>query len=312
VKIARLSSPSDTPIVVVGVGVHWVCASSLGVKMTSAVDLDPVRLRALSDAARALSQSDLARLIREGAAFRCGQPGDAPGFEPKLLAPVPNPGKVVAVGLNYRDHIAEVEAKLAQHRVAFGKFASALIGPYDRVGVDFGVVTQLDYQVELGVVIGKTGRDLHRDAALDHVAGYVVANDVSCRSLQFSQTQRTPSKAVGFCPIGPWITTGDEVGDPQDLELWTKVNGEDRQRSDTRKMLFSVADVLAFCSRATTLHPGDLVLTGTPSGVAMGLPGRPWLRPGDIVECGITGLGSLRTEIIAASPTTVASTRVAS
>jgi 2-keto-4-pentenoate hydratase/2-oxohepta-3-ene-1,7-dioic acid hydratase in catechol pathway len=281
--------------------------------MTSAADFDADGLARLARAARTLSPRELVRMRQTGAAIPDSEALSESDSGRKLLAPVPFPRKVIAVGLNYRDHIAEIGAAPPEQPLIFGKFGNAVTGPYEHTVVDFELVTQLDYEVELGVVIGVEGRDLNPDDALDHVAGYMVVNDLSSRNLQFCEPQWTRSKSFdGFCPTGPCLTTRDDVPDPQHLELWTTVNGEQRQLSNTSEMVFSVAELLAFCSRATTLHPGDIVLTGTPRGVAMGDPETPWLQPGDVVECGITGLGSLRTEIVAASGTMATSTRAAS
>lgn len=312
-RLARLSRPSSTPVVVAEVAGHWVRTSRLGVPMTCAADFDADGLARLAKAARALSPRELGRMRQGGAAIPTNAVSTEADSGRKLLAPVPYPRKVIAIGLNYRDHIAEIGATPPEQPMIFGKFASSVSGPYEHTAVDFDLVTQLDYEVELGVVIGTEGRDLNAENALDHVAGYLVVNDLSSRNLQFCEPQWIRSKSFdGFCPTGPWLTTREDVPDPQNLELWTTVNGELRQLSNTSEMVFSVAELLAFCSRATTLHPGDIVLTGTPKGVAMGELETPWLQPGDVVECGITGLGSLRTEIVAASGAMTRSTRAAS
>jgi 2-keto-4-pentenoate hydratase/2-oxohepta-3-ene-1,7-dioic acid hydratase in catechol pathway len=289
VRLARLAFPDGPAAAFAAGGGLWIRAGAVGVPDADAANKGS--LERLAEAARALSQADVERLVGSEDA----QAGDA-----GLLSPLERVGKVMAVGMNYRDHIAEVGAEPPAQPLLFGKFPSSIAGPYDPVEIDFDLVTKADYEVELGVVIGRAGRDLSPERALGHVAGYLVANDVSSRNLQFSEAQWIRSKSFdGFCPIGPWLTTADAVPDPQSLRLWTKVNGELRQSSNTREMLFSVPEILSFCSRGITLHPGDLVLTGTPPGVAMGMPDTPWLRPGDVVECGIEGLGSLRNEITA-------------
>lgn len=220
----------------------------------------------------------------------------------KFHNPLPRAGKILAVGMNYLDHIAEMGAKPPAEPFVFGKYASSITGPSDEVEVDFGLVTELDYEVELGVVIGRYARDISVEHAMDIVAGYLVVNDLSSRNLQYSESQWIRSKSFdGFCPVGPWLTTAADVPNPQDLTLWSRVNGEQRQMSSTAQMLFPVAQLIAHCSRGTTLQPGDLLITGTPPGVAMGLPGKPWLKPGDVVECGVAGLGELRTRILGRS-----------
>jgi len=287
-RLARLTFPKGSAAAIAAGG-YWVRAEALGVPEADAAN--PDSLDRLAGAAAALSAADIDRLASFGEALT----GDV-----GLLNPLQRVGKVLAVGMNYRDHIAEVGAEDPTQPLLFGKFSSSVTGPFDPVAIDFDLVTRADYEVELGVVVGRAGRDLLPDRALDHVVGYVVANDVSSRNVQFSETQWIRSKSFdGFCPVGPWLTTADAVPDPQKLQLWTKVNGEVRQSSNTSEMLFSVAEILSFCSRGMTLYPGDLVLTGTPPGVAMGMPGTPWLRPGDVVECGIDGLGSLRNEVTA-------------
>jgi 2-keto-4-pentenoate hydratase/2-oxohepta-3-ene-1,7-dioic acid hydratase in catechol pathway len=173
------------------------------------------------------------------------------------------------------------------------------VGPYDDIQLDPRLTQQADYEVELAVVLGRAVRDLDGDG-LAPVAGYMVANDVSSRDVQLSESQWTRSKSFdGFCPLGPWITTSDEVPDPQGLTLRTTVNGELRQSSNTRQMLFGVAELVTFLSRGTTLEPGDVLLTGTPPGVALGMPGQPWLQPGDVVRCEVVGLGHLENRFVA-------------
>jgi 2-keto-4-pentenoate hydratase/2-oxohepta-3-ene-1,7-dioic acid hydratase in catechol pathway len=289
-RLARLAFP-DGPATAFAVDGHWIRTEKVGVK--DADVFKPDSLDRLTGAASSLSAADIDHLVADGDALT----GNAAGG---LLSPLEHVGKVLAIGMNYRDHIAEVGAEVPAQPFLFGKFSSSITGPFDPLAIDFDLVTRPDYEVELGVVIGRAGRDFSPDEALDHVAGYVVVNDVSSRNVQFSETQWIRSKSFDdFCPVGPWLTTADAVPDPQNLRLWTKINGETRQSSNTREMVFDVAEILSFCSRGMTLYPGDLVLTGTPPGVAMGMVGTPWLQPGDVVECGIDGLGSLRNEITA-------------
>ncbi|MFD9950397.1 fumarylacetoacetate hydrolase family protein [Nonomuraea sp. NPDC059023] len=204
------------------------------------------------------------------------------------------PGKIVAIGLNYLDHIREAGMDEPRRPLMFAKFPSSVIGPGEPIVIDSGLTERVDWEVELAAVIGTPLRNVTGDEALAGVAGYTVANDVSARDLQFADGQWTRGKSLDtFCPLGPVVVTPDELGDPQDLKLWTRVNGETVQDSSTAEMLFGVAELLAFCSRAFTLEPGDVVLTGTPWGCGEFMNPRRSLRPGDTVETGVEGIGVL-------------------
>lgn len=211
----------------------------------------------------------------------------------RLLAPIPMPGKIVCIGLNYRDHAAEAGIPLPEEPVLFAKFANSVVGPGAAIVVP-RAVRRVDYEAELGVVIGRRARRVAVEEALNHVAGYLCANDVSARDLQPKSGQWTRGKAVDtFLPTGPWMVTADEIPDPQALAIRCVVNGEVLQESNTGEMVFGVAELVSFISATMTLEPGDLIVTGTPAGV--GFVRRPprWLEPGDMVAVDIEGIGRL-------------------
>jgi acylpyruvate hydrolase len=217
-----------------------------------------------------------------------------PLAELRLLAPVPRPGKIICVGLNYRDHARETGQAIPEEPVLFSKFANSVVGPGADVVVPPEAADKVDYEAELAVVIGRRASRVTADDALDHVAGYACANDVSARSLQFLSSQWLLGKAIDtFLPLGPFLVTADEVPDPQALGIRCRVNDELRQSSSTGQMVFGVAELIAYASRTITLEPGDLLVTGTPSGVGMAAD-PPWfLSPGDRMRVEIDGLGEL-------------------
>ncbi|WP_369053096.1 fumarylacetoacetate hydrolase family protein [Kineococcus terrestris] len=221
----------------------------------------------------------------------------------RLGAPVPRPGAVFCIGLNYRDHAAETGAELPAEPVVFLKLPATVVGPHDTVLVPRGS-EKTDYEVELGVVVGRTARYLDSaEEGLAHVAGYVVSHDVSEREFQLERggTWDKGKNCETFNPLGPWFVTADEVGDPQDLRLRTWVDGELRQDGTTRDMVFGVGELVAYLSRFAVLQPGDVVNTGTPAGVALGRPDpKPYLRAGSVVECEVSGLGRTRNPLGAA------------
>lgn len=220
-----------------------------------------------------------------------------PVAELRLTAPVTTPEKIICIGLNYRDHAAETGKPVPTEPIMFAKFANSLVGDGATVAVP-AIVEDLDWEAELAVVIGRGGRDITRERALDHVAGYCCANDLSARVLQRRGGQWTRGKAIdGFLPMGPWLVTSDEVRDPQDLRIRCAVNGETVQDSSTSQMVFGVADLIAEISQTMTLTPGDIICTGTPPGVGLGMDPPRFLHEGDDVVVSIEGLGDLRTRI---------------
>ncbi|WP_281825387.1 fumarylacetoacetate hydrolase family protein [Jannaschia rubra] len=208
-------------------------------------------------------------------------------------------GKFLCIGLNYSDHAAETGAAIPEHPILFHKATSAVVGPNDDVVMPRGS-THTDWEVELGVVIGKPCKYVTEEEALDYVAGYCIVNDVSERHFQTQLTgQWTKGKSCDtFGPIGPWLVTRDEVGDPQNLAMSCDVNGKRMQTGNTSTMIFTVAQCISHLSQLMTLHPGDVISTGTPPGVGMGMKPEPvYLRTGDVMELAIDGLGTQRQEV---------------
>jgi 2-keto-4-pentenoate hydratase/2-oxohepta-3-ene-1,7-dioic acid hydratase in catechol pathway len=202
-------------------------------------------------------------------------------------------GKIVCVGMNYRDHAEEAGLDVPERPVLFAKWPNALVGPGDPIVVP-GFTAQVDYEAELGVVIGRRARDLDAEEALDAVAGYVCVNDVSARELQFQDGQWTRGKSLDtFCPVGPRLVPAADVPEPQTLGIRCRVNGELLQDSNTAHMVFSVAELVAYASLGMTLEPGDLIATGTPAGVGFTRTPPVFLRPGDEVTVEIDGVGVL-------------------
>ncbi|WP_033211788.1 fumarylacetoacetate hydrolase family protein [Kitasatospora phosalacinea] len=214
----------------------------------------------------------------------------------RVGAPVARPGKVVCIGLNYRDHAAETGAAIPTRPVVFMKDPATVVGPYDEVLIPRGSV-KTDWEVELAVVIGRRARYLETpEQAAACVAGYAISNDVSEREfqLEFSAQWDLGKSCETFNPLGPWLVTPEEVGDPQALGLRLSVNGELRQDGDTKEMVFDVPYLVRYLSQYMVLNPGDVINTGTPAGVALGLPDAPYLRAGDVVELSVDGLGTQR------------------
>jgi 2-keto-4-pentenoate hydratase/2-oxohepta-3-ene-1,7-dioic acid hydratase in catechol pathway len=212
---------------------------------------------------------------------------------------VADPGKIVCVGLNYRRHAAETGMPVPETPVLFSKYDNTIAGYGDSVSLP-PVAIEYDYEVELGVVIGKPARNVSQEDALDYVLGYVTANDISVRDLQTRTSQWLLGKTLdNFLPVGPYLVTANEVGDPQLLGIKTWVNGDIRQNSNTGDMIFTVAEIVSYISRYFTLEPGDLIVTGTPEGVAMGREDKPWLKPGDEVVVEVEKLGALKNVMIA-------------
>lgn len=209
-------------------------------------------------------------------------------------------GKFICIGLNYIDHAKETGNQAPSEPVVFMKATSAVVGPNDNVVQPRGS-TKLDWEVELGIAIGTKAKYVSKQDALKHVAGYFLANDVSERAFQTEGTgQWTKGKSCDtFGPIGPWLVTADEIADPQNLRLWLDVDGIRRQDGTTKNMIFSVAEIVSYLSGLMTLHPGDVIITGTPAGVGQGMKPPVYLRPGQVVTLGIDGLGEQRQTIVA-------------
>lgn len=237
-------------------------------------------------------------------ALRAIDPRKLPRVEghPRLGVPWSGVGKYIGVGLNYRDHAEEAGMPLPAQPILFPKWTSCLAGPHDDVRMPPGA-DQLDWEVELAIVIGSAARAVPVERALDHVAGYCVANDISERRWQIEGGGGQWGKGKGFDgfgPLGPYLVTADEVGDPQNLGLWLDVNGQRRQTGSTASMVFSCAELVSHCSRLMTLEPGDVIATGTPPGVGMGMKPPCFLRVGDVMDLGIDRLGSQRQRVLAA------------
>jgi 2-keto-4-pentenoate hydratase/2-oxohepta-3-ene-1,7-dioic acid hydratase in catechol pathway len=209
-------------------------------------------------------------------------------------------GKFICIGLNYADHAAESGMAVPPEPVIFMKATSAICGPNDPIIIPRGS-EKTDWEVELAVIIGTKAKYVSKEDALQHVAGYAVANDVSERAFQTERAgQWTKGKSCdNFGQLGPWLVTRDEVPDPQDLSMWLTVNGEKVQNGSTRTMVYGVAHVVSYLSQFMTLHPGDVISTGTPPGVGMGMKPPRYLKAGDVVELGIAGLGQQRQDVIA-------------
>jgi 2-keto-4-pentenoate hydratase/2-oxohepta-3-ene-1,7-dioic acid hydratase in catechol pathway len=217
--------------------------------------------------------------------------------------PIAAPSKLIGIGLNYRRHAAEGGVPVPAQPIVFAKYPNALIGAEAPI-VDSPLTSELDYEAELGVVIGKRARGVPIERALEFVGGYVNVNDVSARDLQHSHegSQWVHGKTLDtFCPMGPYVVTPDEAGAWQDIRVRAWVNGELRQDEHCRDMVFGVEELIAYLSAGITLEPGDVILTGTPAGVGLGFSPPKWLAPGDVVEVELSGLGRLRSPVVAAA-----------
>jgi 2,4-didehydro-3-deoxy-L-rhamnonate hydrolase len=219
---------------------------------------------------------------------------------PRLGVPYVGIGKFVAIGLNYSDHAKEAGMPIPAEPIVFSKATSCISGPNDDI-VQPKHSTKLDWELELGVVIGSKAQYVGVDEALEHVAGYCVVNDVSERAFQMATSQWDKGKGFDTAgPIGPWLVTADEVGDPQNLDMWLDLNGKRMQSGNTRTMIFSCAQIVSHVSQYMTLLPGDIITTGTPPGVGMGIKPNPvWLKPGDVLALGIRGLGEQKQKVVA-------------
>ncbi len=220
-----------------------------------------------------------------------------PRAEVKLLAPVDVPGKVICIGLNYRDHAEESGMDIPERPLVFSKFGSCVVGPDDAVRLPRGD-SETDYEAELAFVVGRHASHVPLERAMEHVLGYACANDVSARAFQFADGQWTRGKACDtFCPLGPYLATADEVPEPEQLRIGLRLNGETMQDSSTDQLVFGIAELVSSLSEFVTLEPGDLVLTGTPPGVGFARKPPVYLKDGDLMEVEIEGLGVLRNPV---------------
>lgn len=249
--------------------------------------------------------ADMAAFLKTGAAGRAAlqralaTAPRRPLAEVRLEAPVPRPGKFLAVGLNYADHIKELGAETPKFPSTFAKMSSCIGGPYDPVQRP-RVSDSLDYEGELALVIGRRCRHVPRERALEVVAGYMVVNDFTVREwVTLTPQVVIPKSFDTHGPCGPWMTTADAVPDPQALSIRTTVNGELRQNSSTAEMTFGCADLIALLSQGLTLEPGDVITTGTPPGVGEGFSPKRYLQPGDVVRVEVEGLGHVENRVVA-------------
>lgn len=217
----------------------------------------------------------------------------------ELLAPIPRPGKVICIGLNYRDHAVESNAPIPDEPICFSKFSSSVIGPEETIELPAACKT-VDYEAELVVVIGRGGRNISREDAFAHIAGYTVGNDVSARDWQIGRPGgqwllgKTPDT---FAPIGPYVVTADKIENPSDLAISLRLNGETMQVSSTKELIFGVDEIIAHISQLFSLEPGDIIFTGTPPGVGMARKPPVFLKEGDVTEVEIEGLGVLKNSV---------------
>lgn len=219
----------------------------------------------------------------------------------RLLAPVPRPGKLICIGLNYRDHAAESKMPIPERPLVFSKFTTSVIAPNDAVVIP-RASRQVDYEAELAVVVGRRAKNVKRDSAFDYVLGYTIINDVSARDFQFADGQWQRGKSCDtFAPMGEFIATTDEIPDPHKLPIKLRLNGQTMQDSNTDQFVFGVPELIEFLSETITLEPGDVIATGTPPGVGFARKPPVFLQPGDVMEIEIENLGTLRNTVVAAS-----------
>lgn len=280
-----------------------------GTARAGVVSGDMVFLFDAADASNVLDLIEMDRRVREGMIQRALATSAAnryPLASVTVLAPIPRPRKnIMCLGWNYFEHakesaaVAGAQANRPEYPIVFTKNVTSVTGPFADISAHAAVTQQLDWEVELGVIIGAGGRDIPEARALEHVFGYTVINDVSARDLQFRHKQYFIGKSLdGACPMGPVIVTADEIPDPQKLNLKSWVNGEVKQDANTRDMIFSVAQIVAMLSRGMTLEPGDIIATGTPSGVGFARHPPEFLGAGDVVECEIEGIGRIRNRVV--------------
>ena len=277
-RIARIEGASGAVYVVQAGDGSWVDLGPLGIHVSTTPEL--------VNAADALAALDVTAM---GGGV----------VDPTFLAPIVAPGKLMAIGLNYADHIRETGSKAPANPILFMKANTSLTGPEDDIVVDPGLTSMADYETELTLIIGRRTKGISEADARGAIFGYTVANDVSARDCMKADGQLVRAKSFDtYCPIGPWITTADSVPDPQALAVKTLVNGEVRQDSSTSEMIFSVDHLIYFLARGMTLEPGDVMLTGTPHGVGFVMDPPRFLNAGDVVECEVEGLGKLRNRVV--------------
>ncbi len=230
-----------------------------------------------------------------------GRPASLPLDQVRLVAPIPRPGKILCIGLNYRDHAEEVNMRIPERPILFSKYANTVVGPDDPVVLPT-ITDEVDFEAELAVVIGKHAKNVSEGEALDYVAGCTIVNDVSARDLQLrlGGGQWVLGKTLDtFAPMGPALVTLDEVGDPGDLDIAFCLNGQTMQNSNTRNLIFGIPRVISYLSQGITLEPGDVIATGTPAGVGMNRNPPAYLKPGDVMEVQVERLGILRNPVVA-------------
>lgn len=277
-RIARIEGASGAVYVVQAGDGSWVDLGPLGIHVSTTPEL--------VNAADALAALDVTAM---GGGV----------VDPTFLAPIVAPGKLMAIGLNYADHIRETGSKAPANPILFMKANTSLTGPEDDIVVDPELTSMADYETELTLIIGRRTKGISEADARGAIFGYTVANDVSARDCMKADGQLVRAKSFDtYCPIGPWITTADSVPDPQALAVKTLVNGEVRQDSSTSEMIFSVDHLIYFLARGMTLEPGDVMLTGTPHGVGFVMDPPRFLNAGDVVECEVEGLGKLRNRVV--------------
>jgi 2-keto-4-pentenoate hydratase/2-oxohepta-3-ene-1,7-dioic acid hydratase in catechol pathway len=263
---------------------------------STVVELTPLGISSVLDAIAAGPE-----LGAKAAAFadKAAEAARMPISSVRLLAPIPRPRKLICVGLNYRDHAEETHSEIPSVPTIFNKFPTAVIGPGDKIVLP-KVSKSPDYEAEFAFVIGQGGRHIRAEQWRNHVFGYTIVNDVSARDYQRATTQWLMGKTFDtFAPMGPWITTADEVEDPHALDISMTINGEVLQSSNTRNLIFKIPDLVSFLSSVFTLEPGDVVSTGTPAGVGFARKPPRFLRPGDDVVVKVAGIGELRNPVVA-------------
>lgn len=280
-RLISYHADAGSPRLGVALGERFVAASVFDERLRTFADL-------IADVDGALGTLSDERVVEEISAS--GHPLE----DARLAPPVPRPGKIVCVGRNYREHVAEEDIEPPSRPIIFSKWPSSVIGDGDEIRWDPALTQQVDYEAELAAVIGRKTRRVGVESALDHVLGYTCVNDVSARDIQFGDDQWVRGKSLDtFCPMGPALVTVDEVPDPQDLDIGCRVGGIVMQESNTSQMNYGVAEIISFCSQAFTLEPGDVIATGTPGGVAVFRPEPRFLTDGDVVIVEIEGIGSL-------------------